>query len=174
MKLDLSEVVSNPGMHVTQEIDEPCSKDLEIDCVAPVKGTLKFSNTGTLLLIQGEVHTEVRLECARCLVEYTTPVKVEIEEEYKLEKVGDAMQALPIEEEVGTPDLIKSNVLDVTELARQNLIVELPIQPLCKPECSGLCPTCGENLNMRKCSCPPAEPESPFIALADLLGKDEE
>jgi uncharacterized protein len=62
----------------------------------------------------------------------------------------------------------------VDELIRQNLLLVVPIKPLCRPDCAGLCPTCGENLNVRKCTCPPAEIESPFKVLADLLEEDKD
>lgn len=174
MKLDLSEIAGKVGKHVAVEIDAPCPKDMDVTCTSPVTGKLTFDNTGTLLLISGELGAEVKLECGRCLVDFTMPLESEIEEEFRLEQIGDSIQILPLDEEDVAPDLIEHNLLDVQELIRQNLLVSLPIQPLCKPGCAGLCPTCGQNLNVRKCQCPAAEPESPFKALADLLVEDED
>jgi uncharacterized protein len=173
MKIDLSEIVSTPGMTARMDLEDTCPKDLGFTCTAPVKGHMTFNNTGTLLVIGGDFKTEVKLECSRCLIDFTEPVESEIEEVYRVEKVGDAMQALPLEDEDISAGFIHNNILDVQELIRQGLLTALPIQPLCTPGCEGLCPTCGENLNMRKCQCPPAEPESPFKALASLL-EDEE
>lgn len=174
MKIDLSEVARTPGMKGNVQLDEACPEDMEITCTAPVKGHLEFSNTGTLLLIEGELSTEVEIECGRCLVDFKYPVESTVEEEYRVEKVGDSYQVLPLDEDDVSPDLIVNNMLDVQELIRQSLLVVLPIQPLCKPGCEGLCPTCGENLNVRKCQCPPAEIESPFKVLSKLLEEDEE
>jgi len=84
------------------------------------------------------------------------------------------MVALPYEEEDVNTDLVNNNLLNLEELARQNILLVLPIQPLCRPDCQGLCLTCGENLNVRKCLCPPAEPESPFSVLAELLDEENE
>ncbi len=172
MKIDLSEIVGNPGMHATVPVDEKCPPELGITCTSPVKGKLNFTNTGTLLLVDGEIQTDVKLECGRCLIDFTMPVSAEVEEEFRLEKVGDAFQALPLDEEDVESPLVHNNLFDVQELVRQDLLTALPIQPLCRPDCQGLCPTCGENLNMRKCLCPPAEPESPFKALASLLEEE--
>jgi uncharacterized protein len=172
MKLDLSEIAHNPGMHSVQEIDEACPE--EIKCTEPVKGSIRLTNTGTLLLIEGTVKATAVLECGRCLEDFTMPVSAKIEEEFRVEHVGDAMMVLPMEEDEEASELVKNNILDIGELVRQNLLVELPISPVCKPECLGLCPTCGKNRNMRECSCPPAEVESPFHVLADLLDKDKE
>jgi uncharacterized protein len=83
------------------------------------------------------------------------------------------MQVLPLEDEEEDVKLVENNQLDVDEIIRQDLLIVLPLQPLCSPECQGLCPTCGENLNVRKCQCPPADVESPFKALEKLLDEDE-
>lgn len=170
MKLDLSELVNTPGMSGSVDIDEPCPKEMEIECTAPVKGQIKVENTGTLLLISGEVETKIKFECSRCLVDFTESVDAEIEEEFRVERVGDMMRALPLDEEdIESAKLVENNLLDIDELIRQTLLVTLPIAPLCRPECQGLCTTCGENLNVRKCTCPLAEPESPWHVLAELM-----
>jgi len=176
MKIDLSEIVSAPGMTAKLDIEETCPADIGYSCVSPVQGYMSFQNTGTLLLIGGEFKAQIKLECGRCLTDYTQTVEEKIEEEYRVEKVGDAMQALPLEDEDVSTIFIHNNILDVQELVRQELLTALPIQPLCAPDCKGLCPTCGENLNVRKCTCPPAETDSPFKALSSLLEdeKDEE
>lgn len=172
MKLDLSEVACTLGMHATQEVDEPCPGDIGFDCTSTVKGWVRFNNTGSLLLLEGEVEAGIKFGCSRCLTSFDQPVKAAIAEEFRLVKIADAIRVLPLDEADTSADLICDNVLDVEELIRQNLLLVLPIQPLCRPDCRGLCPTCGENLNVRECTCPPAERESPFNVLADLL--DEE
>ena len=173
MKLDLSEIAHVGGMHAAQDIEEKCPEDMGLQCTGPVKGKLEFMNTGNLLLVTGEIETELAFQCSRCLVDMTLPVKAEVEEEFRIEKVGDAVRVLPLDEDDVEPELVKDNKLDIQELIRQNLLLEMPIKPLCRPDCRGLCPTCGENLNLRKCACPPAEPESPFKVLADLLEEQD-
>jgi uncharacterized protein len=175
MKLDLSEVVMTPGMHGSIDIDEPCPKEAGFTCKAPLKGQVRVDNTDALLLVAGEVKTEVEFECSRCLAKFTQAVDAEIEEEFRIEKVGDSMKALPMDEDdLESAALVENNILDIDELVRQTLLVELPIAPLCKEDCKGLCPTCGENLNVRECTCPPSGPESPFQALADLMDEEQE
>lgn len=175
MKLDLSEIAQHIGMHATQEIDEPCfAQDEELECVSPVKGKLDVTNTGSLLLIRGKVHTDVRLSCGRCLTDIVVPVEGEIDEQFRLVHLGDAIFAVPEDEEETGGTLVNNNVLDLSELIRQNLLVGIPIQPLCTPDCRGLCPTCGQNLNAGQCACPAETIESPFQALAGLLEEEEE
>ena len=174
MKIDLTEIARTIGMHAEEEINEPCPADLEFECSSNVVGRIRLDNAGSLLILNGAIKTDVKLQCSRCLVDFTMPIETAVEEQFRLERPADAVLVLPLDEEdIGVP-LVKNNILDVDELIRQNLLLVVPIQPLCTPECAGLCPTCGENLNMRQCSCPPAEIESPFKALADLLEEDKD
>ena len=174
MKLDLTELARTVGMRAEEEINEPCPADLGLECSSNLVGRLRLDNTGNLLIVKGEVGASVKLECGRCLTDFVTPLRAEIEEQFRIETVADAFVVLPLEEEDAGGDLVKNNILDVDELIRQNLLTVLPIRPLCRPECAGLCPTCGENLNVRQCGCPPAEIESPFKVLADLLKEEDE
>jgi len=173
MKLNLSEIASVPGMHVTQDIEEKCPEDLGFECTGTVKGKLEFTNTGSLVLVTGDIKAALKLQCSRCLVDVTLPVDVEVEEEFRIEKIGDSVQVLPLDDADVETELIKDNILDIQEVIRQDLLLEVPIKPLCRPDCGGLCPTCGENLNLRKCACPPAEPESPLKVLGELLEEQD-
>jgi uncharacterized protein len=176
MRLDLTELARTPGMRAEQEIDQPCPEELGVECTSNVKGNIKLSNTGNLLLIEGQISTDMKFPCSRCLIDFSMLVEAPIEEQFRVERVIDAATVLPMEEEDEAVEaaLVTNNVLDIDELIRQNLLLVLPIQPLCKEDCAGLCPTCGENLNVRQCSCPPGDVESPFRVLADLLEDENE
>jgi uncharacterized protein len=155
--------------------NKPLMMEFGFECAEPVAGKIRFANTGELLLVTGKIHTSIKMECGRCLTEFTQPFNVDIEEEFRIEHIGDVIQALPLEEDDEAEiALISNNILNVTELVRQNLLLELPIQPLCNKDCKGLCPSCGENLNEKLCSCPADNIESPFQALAELLEDEED
>lgn len=176
MRLDLSEIVRNVGRQAVNEVDEQCDPDgFGFDCSEPIKGILRFANTGEILLVTGEIHTRAKLECGRCLTESMLPMSVKIEEEFRIEHAGDMIEAVPMEEDDDPEgELISNNILNVRELVRQNLLLEVPIQPLCSEECKGLCPSCGENLNVTQCSCHEENHDSPFQALAELLEDEED
>lgn len=177
MKLDLSEIVRNVGKQAANDVREQCvPEEFGFECTEPVTGKLRFANTGELLLVNGDIHTRVKMECGRCLAEISLPINMDIEEEFRIEHSGgDVIQALPMEEDDESEKaMITSNVLDVKELVRQNLLLELPIQPLCNKDCKGLCPSCGENLNEKLCSCPAENIDSPFQVLAELLEDEED
>jgi len=59
--------------------------------------------------------------------------------------------------------------LDLADLLREYALLEIPINTVCKPNCKGLCPQCGQNLNEKDCGHRPEQSDSPFAILKDLL-----
>lgn len=179
MKLDLNEVVSHLGKHISYEIDEPPIEDSEsgLKCVEPIRGKATFSNTGRHVVVRGSFAAAVEVECARCLGKYQVQIEVPIEENFLIP--GHVLEVVEEEEEEESlgeePEpLFEENILDLTELLRQNILLAMPIKPICSEECKGLCPTCGRNLNEGLCGCPQDIGGSAFAGLASLLEETEE
>lgn len=179
MKVDLSEITQRQGMRVALDVDQPCVEEAHFRCAEPVRGRFTFTNSGNLLLIDGSVQTTVELPCDRCLEPARLPAQITIEERFPLEEV--LHPRLPAEEEPEFDNTLATvihldagrPILNLDELIRQQLVMNLPIQILCDPECRGLCPQCGANLNRGACACEPDTVDSPLAGLATLL-EDEE
>lgn len=178
MRLDLSEVATHVGKHISYQIDEPPIVDDEsgLACTKRITGWATFSNTGRHIVVRGSFATEIRVECARCLREYALVVDHPIEEELQLAGIIQDVRDEQEFEELAPEDrepLFEDNVLDLTDLLRQNILIAVPIKPVCSEECRGLCPHCGKNLNEGPCGCPPDVEGSPFAGLASLLDEEE-
>jgi uncharacterized protein len=106
------------------------------------------------------------------VTDYIQKVDAPIEEEFRIEQVGDSMQVLPLDEEDAAADFVKNNILDLTELIRQNVLLALPIQPLCREDCKGLCPECGRDLNVEPHTHEAEARDERFAALRQLLEAD--
>jgi uncharacterized protein len=63
----------------------------------------------------------------------------------------------------------EQHILDLSEVLRQNLLLAVPMQPLCRPDCAGLCPTCGQDLNEGACECDSAGIDPRWADLGSLL-----
>ncbi|RME68679.1 MAG: DUF177 domain-containing protein, partial [Nitrospirae bacterium] len=63
----------------------------------------------------------------------------------------------------------KNDELDITSIVQEQILLNLPMKPLCMPECKGLCPRCGMNLNTGTCDCPRTEIDPRWSALKKLL-----
>ena len=102
--------------------------------------------------ITGGFQATVHLACSRCL----EPLVTQIEPEVDLELVPQPGSRL-VQTELGRDDLgvdfYQGDVLDVGGLLRSETDLALPMKPLCRPECRGLCPICGGNRNVTECRC---------------------
>jgi len=106
----------------------------------PVKIKVHLTNTGTTVLLKGSFETEAELECARCLKKFPAPLKAEVEEEYAKNpplKITKEKEVELKEEDFIYP-IEEDNTLNLEEVIRQNLILALPIKPLCQENCKGV------------------------------------
>jgi len=128
--------------------------------VGMVEGEVRLVRTDRGILAKGTLHTEVEVTCSRCLSLFSCPLALNIEEEYfpTTDMVSGARLSLP--EEPGCFTIDEHHVLDLTETIRQYALLAIPMKPLCREDCAGLCPHCGHNLNLGPCQClsPGADP----------------
>jgi uncharacterized protein len=122
-------------------------------------GTAWFDRTQQGLLLQGDFSAATDLECVRCLDTFCQSLKWSFSEVYAFDKRNITESDLIVPEDAQT---------DLEPLLREYALLEFPINPVCKPDCKGLCPVCGENLNTTDCGHRP-EPDSPFAMLKDLV-----
>jgi uncharacterized protein len=122
-------------------------------------GKAVFDRTPQGLFLQGDFKAETDLECVRCLEMYTQPLQWTFTELFAFDRRNMTESGLLVPE---------NGQIDLEPLLREYALLEFPISPICKPDCKGLCPVCGENLNRTDCGHRP-EVSSPFEALKDLL-----
>ncbi len=138
--------------------------------ISPVEASLDLNRTGNQILVTGNVEVKAILECARCLegfeVLLSSPVDI-------LCLLG-GLEATA--EQIATWDSIievptRHGYIDFTDEIRSMLLVLIPIKPLCKPDCKGLCPICGTNLNKATCNCSKERFDPRWEALKRLKDK---
>jgi len=144
-----------------------------------VQGEVKLIRTDRGILVEGVLHTAVEVTCCRCLSLFSCPLALNIEEEYF--PTMDVVSGLPLQlpEELGYFTIDEHHVLDLTEVVCQYALLVIPMKPLCREDCAGLCPNCGYNLNQGVCSCPPQEADPRWSKLkeltlaSDVLGNEQ-
>ena len=132
-------------------------EDLELHNLS---GAVTIGRTPQGLVVQGEFSAETKLECVRCLNEFTHPLVWEFTELYAFTKKSVS------ESELLVPD---DAHLDLAPLIREYALLEVAINPLHDPDCKGLCIECGQDLNIKDCGHNQNPDESPFAKLKDLL-----
>jgi uncharacterized protein len=129
--------------------------DLELTHLA---GEVRVSRTAQGLLVQSNIKADTGLECVRCLETFSTTLHANFTELYAFTRRNMTESGLLV------PD---DGQIDLEPLLREYMILDLPISPLCRPECQGLCPVCGENLNFVTCT----HGEEPVDPRLDVLKK---
>jgi uncharacterized protein len=158
-------------MRYEYQVDEPPIVDEDLECVTPIQGKIVFSNTGSVLLIDGSVETTVVLLCGRCLAYYREPVNLAISEQFEMETKPGGPRGRPVNvviEEDESPiagKLFDGNLFDLTEMLRQGIMLSLPTRPLHDEACKGLCALCGKDLNAGPCDC---QADTSNLALSKL------
>jgi uncharacterized protein len=130
--------------------------------VIDFSGHARLTRTAQGIVVQAKFEGHVAAECVRCLGDFSQNLTAEIDElfTHPPDKADD-------------PQTIISDqgILDLTPMVRDVLLVDMPIQPSCRPDCAGLCPHCGENRNEVECSHPDAEIDPRMAVLKTLLSK---
>jgi uncharacterized protein len=124
------------------------------------EGLVNISRTPQGLFVQTEFSGEATLQCVRCLTNYDESLSWEISELYAFDKRSETESGLILPDDAH---------IDLAELIREFALLEVPISPICKPDCQGLCIECGQNLNEQDCGHKPIQPDSPFSKLKDFL-----
>jgi uncharacterized protein len=151
------------------DTDQPLPLDEE-SVVTLTGGRVRLDRIDSGILARGDVEGVVGMECSRCLEPFLAPVHVHFEEEYTPSIDVTTGAPLPPPDDDLTFTIDESHILDLSEAIRQNIIASLPIQPVCTPDCAGLCAVCGSNRNQTPCDCSDDEGGNrPFAALRSLL-----
>ncbi len=105
-------------------------------------GIAAFNRTQPGLLLLGSFKANTRVTCGHCLEDFDLPIQTDFEEVY-------TYPGYPLSEnETFIPE---NGFLDLEELIGDSLLLEIPINPICKEDCKGLCIVCGQNLNLASC-----------------------
>lgn len=131
--------------------------DLELQNLV---GKADIGRTPQGLVVQGKFEADTKLECVRCLREFTYPLEWEFTELYAFNKKSVSESGLLLPEDAH---------IDLAPLLREYALLEIPINPLHDPDCRGLCSVCGQDLNVRDCGHRPDSGDSPFAKIKDLL-----
>ena len=143
------------------------------------RATLIEENHGHKSVIQdirvvGDLATSVETACARCLEPVTRDVKRNYELLYRPRGADAGRQEISVtqaEAEIGYYD---GEGIDLKDILREQILLWVPMKVVCREDCKGLCPQCGQNLNQGECHCPGAVGDARWDALKGLKEKLEQ
>ena len=119
----------------------------------------------------GRVQTVLELPCDRCLEPFTLPVDPTFDLRYQPHADNTGEGEREIEEDDLSTAFYDDQTIDLGQLMREQFYLSVPMKPLCREDCRGLCPFCGTNLNRGACDCK-REWEDPRLAVLKTLKKE--
>lgn len=128
--------------------------------VGYVRGNLRLTRANHRILAKGTLQTVVEAECVRCLASFQLPLNLQIEEMFALSPAADPVYFID-----------EGGWLNLRQPLREQILLAMPIQTLCRPDCKGLCGQCGANLNDGPCGCDTQDIDPRLAALKSLLMK---
>ncbi len=150
----------------------PAEDDYRI--IAPVVVEARASKDKAKVHIVGHATTTLELTCSRCLEGYPVPVDAKFDLMFlpAAEAPGADSETELAEEDINTA-FYRDGVIDLGELLHEQFYLTLPMKPLCREDCKGLCPVCGANWNQTTCGCE-RRWEDPRLASLKALLKDND
>jgi uncharacterized protein len=147
--------------------------DAELAVLRTVEIECRLYKVDREVVAQGSLRTVVRLTCSRCAEEFEFPLDVALDAVYLPIQEISAEQAEDLDEGGVDVYTYAEEMIDLTEMVRDKLLLSIPLQPHCLIECQGLCPACGVNRNLVSCQCAEATLGSPFERLKGLRFSEE-
>jgi uncharacterized protein len=142
--------------------------------VEPVDLEASFRTSRRGVDLHATLRTRITLICVRCLARFEQPISREFHLTFVRSSGDDATRVDPQddpEEAGGTRDAdlyhLAGDTVDLADVVREQVDLDLPMKPVCRDDCRGLCAQCGADLNKGSCRCPEAPSDPRWAALAD-------
>jgi uncharacterized protein len=144
----------------------------DVVAVESISFDVAIQKAGEEYFCQADMKAVVRMECARCLSEFSTELSGKTDfivcSEGRLDSRRDDVYDDEDYVFLRGTDLRA----DITHIVNQTLVLATSIKPICSEECKGLCPSCGANRNVAPCDCSRKRIDGRWAGLADLAGND--
>jgi len=142
------------------------------DSFSPVRVRLRVEKVGTEVLVRGDIMAEIELKCSRCLKDFKSPLIISVEVVYHpvQELRGEERHELKVDEL--NMDFYSGDELDLLNLIKEQVTLNLPMKPLCNTLCKGICLKCGKDLNEGTCSCSGRDIDPRLEVLKKLLDNE--
>jgi uncharacterized protein len=170
MKIIISEIPEN-GLEL--DLTERIESDSSIRILSPVYASLRVDKQGSEVIITGIANAETEQQCSRCLEVFSMDIKSDIDIVYRPAMDINKDEHYELKSDELDTGFYKNDVLDTDDLLKEQLLLNVPMKPLCSTECKGLCPKCGANLNTAQCNCVISEIDSRLSVLKQLLTRKE-
>ncbi len=149
MRLVVSDIPKE-GLEQKLELSVKLNDNVEPDVA---HASLSISRIKKRVLVEGSIKVDTTVLCGRCLNEYSSALDLTFREEYNpVEEISkeDAHELTDAEMGLG---FYQGDEIDLAELVEEQILLMVPMKPLCKEDCAGICSMCGQDFNEKRCEC---------------------
>ncbi|MCI0529918.1 MAG: DUF177 domain-containing protein [Nitrospira sp.] len=132
---------------------------------------LSVSKQREMVFVTGRAQTQLLLECGRCLKKFPCPLNLGIQAEYLSSKSLPTQEEQELKPEEMDVIFYSGDTIQFDDLIREQIILAIPMHPLCTPGCLGLCPRCGQDRNKGDCQCKASDLDPRFSILKNYFKK---
>lgn len=163
----MSKIGNTEHFHETAELPSLPTGEEEVELNGPVEISADLMWTGKEIDAQVRAVADILAPCGRCLESVRLHLDLAFAEAFRPgEEPGSG-------DEPGEGDKVvtyfQGDTIDLSSSVAENIVLNLPMKPLCRSDCRGLCPRCGCNLNVESCKCPVEIGDPRLAVLGDLL-----
>jgi uncharacterized protein len=170
MKILLSDI-THEGLDLAFE-ETLSSEALKLK--SPARANLRVDKAGPEVFARGSVGTSIELQCSRCLRSFVKELDVNINVVYLPVEELKGEEKHEIKDDELDIGFYQGDELDVQDLVREQILLNVPMKPLCSEACKGICPDCGADLNVSTCACERKETDPRLEVLKKLLDNGKE
>ncbi|MDR0504265.1 MAG: YceD family protein [Bifidobacteriaceae bacterium] len=175
--VNLRDLTRQPGQSRQLKLSAPAPADLGTSVLAVPPGSelvlqLLLESVLEGVLVSGTLQAEARGACVRCLDSLTVDLTVELQELFVYPERHQAAQRSG-DQQAEEERLLLDHQADLEPMVRDSIVLALPFQPVCQPDCPGLCPECGVRL-AEQVGHQHEQVDSRWHSLADWLKRDQE
>jgi len=140
-------------------------EELEIAWLSPVSYDIRISRSDGRILVEGSINLTLQLACSRCLEHFIFAMSPELNFYLSPARAQKLSPEVELQPEDLNIEFYTDDAIDIGQVIRNQIILTLPFNPLCKEGCKGLCPHCGINKNQGTCECSEEALINPKLAI---------
>ena len=168
MRIELESLEKGSEFAQTYQPDELKLDDRDVSLIEPVEIRGRLWKGNWEVNLAGRLRAKLEAPCARCLKPVALPIAADFSERFVPEASWGSVEQCEVHEEDLDLAIFDGDALEIDDVVREELLLAVPTQVLCREECKGLCPTCGVDRNVTECECETRQVDSRWQALKDL------
>jgi uncharacterized protein len=169
MKVQVSDI-TDEGLDLEfQEIVK-----VSVPLLLPAKVRLRLEKVASEVFAQGEVSTRMELQCSRCLRNFPKDMDMNINVVYHPLEELTGEEKHEVREDELDMGFYRDDELNIQDLVAEQILLNVPMKPLCSESCRGICPKCGADMNVNPCRCEHKETDPRLAVLKKLLEEGKE